>query len=66
MVLLMGSKEEVPEKPKEQVKFIEDMDEEEIATIVSNLRLELPYLPVSLKHITHIHPPLVDGNARWS
>lgn len=34
MVLLLGSKEEVPQQPKEHVKFIEDMDEAEVATAV--------------------------------
>ncbi|CAG2119555.1 unnamed protein product, partial [Medioppia subpectinata] len=35
--LLMGTKEELPEAPKEQVKFVEDMNEHELANA-----LELP------------------------
>ncbi|XP_005181587.2 ubiquitin carboxyl-terminal hydrolase 14 [Musca domestica] len=31
-ILLLGTKEQVPEKPVEQVKFIEDMNEAEMAT----------------------------------
>lgn len=38
MILLMGTKEEeIPTKPKEQVKFIEDMDESELQSA-----LEMP------------------------
>lgn len=35
MFLLLGTKEEVPLEPQEKTKFIEDMSENEIATVVS-------------------------------
>lgn len=35
MVLLMGSKEDVPVEPVEKTVFVEDMNESEIATAVS-------------------------------
>lgn len=52
MILLLGSKEEVPQKPKEQVKFIEDMDEDEMATAVTK---HTPPLYFSLNHTSIRH-----------
>lgn len=34
-ILLLGTKEQVPEKPAEPVKFIEDMNDVEMASVVS-------------------------------
>lgn len=35
----MGSKEEVPTKPEEKIMFVEDMNENELATAVSCVRV---------------------------
>lgn len=39
--LLLGSKEEVPVEPVEKPKFIEDMNESELATAVSFVEFKL-------------------------
>ena len=36
-LLLMGSADKLPEKPKEQVKFVEDLPENEAAAVSRNL-----------------------------
>ena len=40
-LLLMGSADKLPEKPKEQVKFVEDLPESEAAAVRANILLTM-------------------------
>lgn len=63
MILLLGSKEEVPQKPTEPVKFIEDMDEDEVATAVRANVLPISAIPNQYRPLPLIIACLVAGIA---
>ena len=59
VVLLMGSKEEdVPNEPKQKAVFVEDMNEDELASAVCIARLKLTHSKTNNKNCFRWISPL--------